>query len=841
MHYRRSQLLGLLFAAVLLPAAACAQQDGGSAEAALREGRYDDAIRIGTAAVRNDPADRVAARALAQALLDVGRYDDAAAAAENLPLIRGHALRARGRLPEAEAAFSEAAAVEGSDRLEAEFNLAELLYLRGDREAAMSRFDRFIDIYNNSERLPAQDLTAVGNAVWYLGARESALFQDAVMAFDEATREDPTYIEPHIRLGELFVEKYNGAEAGQALSDALALNPNHPRALLAMARARSFDGERGRSMELVDQSLDVNPNLVPARLFLARMLMDTEDFEAAEAELEKALEVDPSSLEALSTIAALHYIRDDQARYEEVRARVRQLNPTYAGLLRTVAEIAAQVRRYSDAAELAQGAVELDPESWPAYAVLGLNQFRLGQIDEAKQTLERSFEGDPYNVWIKNNLDLLDTFEEYEIRSVEGLEFMLHRDEADLLFPYLAAAATEAHAELTLRYGDQPRGRVRVELYPRSADFSVRTVGLAGLGALGVSFGDLVALDSPAARESGSYNWLMTLWHEMAHTAALGVSGNRVPRWLTEGMSVLEERRTQPAWRQQVPPEFLIAYDEGELPPVSRLNEGFIRPETPQHLGLAYQMASLVAEWVEETRGFEGLVQMLHGYRDGRSNDDILRSVLRAEPEEVDEQFDAWLRARADPDRAREFMTFFQNGQQLLQAGNLPQAKQALESAAAIFPVAGSGSPNALLAQIHLREGNDEAAMAALTVLSDYDENAYGANLELARLREAAGDLAGAAAALERAVWIFPYEFDPHLKLAELSATLDNDEIAVRERRAVVALRPTDMADARYKLAAALFKAGDTEGARTEVLRALEIAPGFTEAQQLLLQLHDAT
>ena len=134
-----------------------------------------------------------------------------------------------------------------------------------------------------------------------------------------------------------------------------------------------------------------------------------------------------------------------------------------------------------------------------------------------------------------------------------------------------------------------------------------------------------------------------------------------------------------------------------------------------------------------------------------------------------------------------------------------------------------------------------QAAIAALTSLTAYDETAYGANLELARLLEEAGNVQGAVDALERAVWIFPYDMAPHEKLAELSSGLGDHETAVRERRAIVGLAPTDMANARYQLALALFEAGDREAARVEVLQALEIAPGFSEAQDLLLRLHEST
>jgi Tfp pilus assembly protein PilF len=60
---------------------------------------------------------------------------------------------------------------------------------------------------------------------------------------------------------------------------------------------------------------------------------------------------------------------------------------------------------------------------------------------------------------------------------------------------------------------------------------------------------------------------------------------------------------------------------------------------------------------------------------------------------------------------------------------------------------------------------------------------------------------------------------------------------SVRERQAVVALKPVDMAEALYQLALAHFSGGDRTSARREVLRALEAAPNFIEAQELLLRI----
>jgi hypothetical protein len=76
-----------------------------------------------------------------------------------------------------------------------------------------------------------------------------------------------------------------------------------------------------------------------------------------------------------------------------------------------------------------------------------------------------------------------------------------------------------------------------------------------------------------------------------------------------------------------------------------------------------------------------------------------------------------------------------------------------------------------------------------------------------------------------------------HERLAALDASLGNRAGEVRERRAVLALAPVDVAGARYQLARALFDAGQRDEAKREVLRSLERAPSFAPAQELLLQL----
>lgn len=88
-------------------------------------------------------------------------------------------------------------------------------------------------------------------------------------------------------------------------------------------------------------------------------------------------------------------------------------------------------------------------------------------------------------------------------------------------------------------------------------------------------------------------------------------------------------------------------------------------------------------------------------------------------------------------------------------------------------------------------------------------------------------------------MYIFPYEVEHHRRLAEAYARTGDLEAVVRERQAVVALEPVDRAEALYQLAVALRDAGKRTEARTQVIRALEAAPAFARAQELLLELSE--
>jgi tetratricopeptide (TPR) repeat protein len=73
--------------------------------------------------------------------------------------------------------------------------------------------------------------------------------------------------------------------------------------------------------------------------------------------------------------------------------------------------------------------------------------------------------------------------------------------------------------------------------------------------------------------------------------------------------------------------------------------------------------------------------------------------------------------------------------------------------------------------------------------------------------------------------------------MASLYKQVGDKAKVVRERRALVGLNPVDRAGAWYRLAIAQDEAGETRGAISSLLRALEDAPNYQLAQDLLLKL----
>ncbi len=669
--------------------------------------------------------------------------------------------------------------------------------------------------------------------------------------------------------GLLFLDKYNYPEAVKSFQQALAADPEWAPAHAGLARTLAEDDPPAASAAAT-RALEIDPHLADAELLLAQLDLDNTRWDAARERIARVLSFNPSQLDARALAAAVTYVRGTREAFDAEAKQALAINPTFGEIYRVAAELLARNYRFDEAVSLAREAVTLDPENARAHAELGMHLMRTGDESQARQSLERAFKIDPYDKVTFNLLALLDTLDKFvEIR--EG-DIILKLDpvEAPVMREYAMPLAQEALKTLSAKYKFTPKGPILVEIFPKHDDFAVRTLGLPGMiGALGACFGRVVSLDSPRVegRAPGSFSWQATLWHEMTHVITLQMSNQRIPRWLTEGISEYEETQARPDWGREMEIPFALALERGKALKLADLNSGFTRPDT---IALAYYEASLLVDHIVRTYGEAKLQALVKSYGEGLEGNDAIEKRVGVTLPELQASFDKALDSRFGSIRAAlraipgtpdtggrggrppamditglraaagahpgNYEAQLAYGQALAAAGDRA-AFEPLEKAAALVPGAtGEESPHAVMAHLAEQLGDTARAIAEYRALLAQDHTAIEGARRLAALADKTAAQPILMQAYERIVAIDPFDPAAHAGLGQLALKNRQPETAIREFKAALAVGPTDKASAHCDLGEAYLLANRAADAKAEALAALEIAPSFDRAQELLLR-----
>ena len=837
--------------------------------AELRKGDYDNAFKLLSARLTSNPNDTVAQEALLRVYNETGRYLEAEATAKRFltktpdtAAVRhelGEALAVQGKHTEAIAEFERAAAdAEKSNasqvKLRSDLRRAEVLDLIGQEDRAKAIYETFVKYYTDNDPKSASELTLIARALVHLER-----YQDANDMYRSAIEADSNYLDAQLGAAELFTEKYQYGDAATFLDDAIKINGNSARAYLDVALNKRNEGGDDMTAAL-GRALTINPNFVEALALKAALALEMGQFDTAATEIDKALKVNPRSLEAHSMRAAMLYLQDKD--FEPEVAATLAINPRYGGVHNTLSRYATITRRTEQAAAFARRATELAPRLWDAHLNLGMALLRLGQMQPGREAIEKAFKGDPFNLWAKNTLDLLDSMADFRETRRGAFVIKASAQESDVLSPYAANLLEEAAAKLTSKYKFTPKGPIVVEIFQNHEDFAVRTLGMPGLSALGVCFGLVIAQDSPSAREAGEYNWGSTLWHEYTHVITLQMTDYRVPRWLSEGLSVYEERRARPGWGDDWNPLFVRSFIDGRWFKIADLDAGFQRPRSPQDLPIAYFEASQICEFIAERFGFDAILQMLSMYREKAKTPDVLRQVLKLSESDFDREFFAYVEKKARPlhqalstqNNVAASMTKEEVLKQLATQDTLALRIRAAELLAAdgdtagavahytraieLFPyAAGQGNPYDAVAKLLEQKGDAAQAATILEGLVKTDENNIEALKTIARIRASLGERQKALDALRASFFISPFDYKLHTQAGDFSVDLKDYAQALTEFQVALALQPPNIAEANFNIAAAYHALGRQPEAKRSVLRALEAAPRYEKAQELLLKI----
>jgi tetratricopeptide (TPR) repeat protein len=684
--------------------------------------------------------------------------------------------------------------------------------------------------YQRLTRAPDPALQAEG--FWGQGDFRAA--NDAFRAAVKLRDKDPA---PRVRWGRMYLEHWQPSEAHDLFEEAVKIKEDYAPALLGLAlvAGEQFEGEAIKNAE---SALKADPKLYQADELIARVhLEDGNPTKAAEA-AHKALEIYPEALDAMSVLGTIDLLDDKPSSSWMTRAL--EINPRYGNAYAIAGHFFIINRRYEEGIVQYRKALDLDPGLHSARSDMGVNLMRLGLEDEARKQLEQAYNAGYQNPETVNSLRLLDSYKNYETFRTPTTILRLHKKEAALLRPYFQEEFDRALATYEKKYKYKLTRPVQIEAYPDHEDFAVRTLGMPGLGALGVTFGYVVAMDSPSARKPGQWHWASTMWHELSHVYALEMTNHRVPRWFTEGLAVYEETAASPDWGDRLDPGAINAIKGKKLLPIAELDRGFMHPTYGEQVIVSYFQGGKICNFIDQKWGYDKLIAMLHDFGNKMTTPEVIEKEFQMKPEEFDKQFLAWL----EPQTQKTVDSYDEWRKRVRTLSGFVREKKwddAIKEGEAIRDMyteyVETGSVYEFLSQAWLAKGDKAKASAELERYSKIGGRDPQSLKQLSELLMEQGRKKEAAAVLERLNLIYLEDEEAHSRLGALSLDLGNPQAAVREYQAVLNLKPLDPAAAHLGLAVAYKTENRLSDAREEVISALESAPGYKPAQKLLLEL----
>lgn len=776
-------------------------------------------------------------------------------------LIHLDALQALGQLREAldESAAMLAAYPNDLRLLIRRHDLARALGLKAEAQSALQQINTAARAHPAAER-NAEDWTVLGRAALAAGADAQKVISQY---FQVAQKKDAKAESPWLAEGRLALEKNDAGRAAAAFRAGLK-NHGETAALRHGLATALMNSDRAAAAENIARALEINPAHEGALLLRAELHIGAEKFLDAEADIQRVLDFNEGSPLAWALRAAIAAITTADAEKVEA-ARVAGLKrwPRNPEVDHHLGRVVSRAYRFAESAARQRQALAFDPDYLPAKLQLCNDLLRLGEEEEAFQLAAAIRAADGYNVQAHNLGTLEKQIAHYSEERTPHFTVKMPAREQPIYGGRAVELLEEAHAHLCRRYQlDLPRATL-VEFFPSQQDFAIRTFGnLGGQGILGACFGSVVTMNSPGSLGHGRNNWESTLWHEFCHVVTLTATKNRMPRWLSEGISVYEESRRDPAWGMKMTADYRQMILDGEATPVSQLSQAFLNAKSGDHLMFAYYQAGEVVAWLVEKHGHDALLAIMRDLAEGaRVNDAISRHAAPIEQFEI--AFAERLQALAgqfgrdadwsepapedlNPADPESFAGFIKKNPRNLSAlrrllslqmqhQDWDAALRTADKLTALLPDdTGEGGAWQAKARIHREKKQAAEETAALRHLAERNSGALTVFLRLIELETEAQNWPLVIEHARRALALNPFLRTPNEALAQAAAATGDNAQALAATRRLLRLDPPNPAQLHHRLAVLLLP-DDPAAARRHLLDALALAPRFRAAHELLL------
>ncbi|MEM6279993.1 MAG: hypothetical protein AAF733_10975, partial [Verrucomicrobiota bacterium] len=722
--------------------------------------------------------------------------------------------------------------------------------------------------------VPVKERTAMvyvylGQAALVLGADPGTVlekFYNMAKTFEAKGQIVPEgLVEAYLAAGDLALGKDDYERAGKEFQGAYKLAPTHPEVLFGLARS-FMPSDRQQAGKFLEKVIEEAPFHFGALLMLTESAIKYERYDQAKESLDKIESVNARHPLAAAFRAVLVELEwNDHVGFELEREKALSVWAGNPKIDHLIGRVLSDKYRYAEGAESQERALEMDPNFLPAKLQLALDYLRLGRVEAAWPLAEEVGAQDEYNVLAYNLAILKKEIESFA--SIQSDDFIIRMppNEAEIYGDRVLELLTEAKEVLGKKYGIEIEEKTLIEFYPKQQDFAIRTFGsLGGQGLLGVCFGSVVTMNSPGSTTAGKNNWEATLWHEYCHVVTLTATNNKMPRWLSEGISVYEELQHQPNWGQRMTPRYRrMILEEEALTPISEMSQAFFNAENGEEILFAYYQSMLVVDYLVENFGLDALRSILTDLSEGvLINEAIARHTLPMEqleeafalstltlaqgygsevdwrvPEEEEVNplstlaIAAYLKGNPANFWARQTLTG-----RLLEEENWKAAIDSAEELIALLPdYTGMGNGYSMKALAQRESGDGDGEIATLERLAERSAEAISAYNRLLEVDFATERWTDVIANASRVKAINPFSDRVHYCRGCAHAARNEVGAAVTSFEKALLLDPANPSEIRFRLAG-LLKDDEEKTAKRHLLDALADSPRFQEAHELLLE-----
>ena len=295
--------------------------------------------------------------------------------------------------------------------------LAAILHAQGNSAAAIKSMQRAINLNGNN----AQFYANLGEM-----ERQRGKLPQALVALRRAVALDPKSAQALNNLGIVHYDRREFAEAVKCYEQAIAVNTSYAEAHNNLGNALRALGRFDEALDHYQRALLIRENYPGAYNNMASILRDRDQVAEAEFAYRKAITLSPRYFEAYGNLATLlvQHERADEAL--RVLGDALRIEPKHAPILIHVARTQLHVGNHAQAEQACRLALEQDPNSAEAHAMLGEMLHEADRFNEALTSFETALTLKPefgearnhYGICLKS-VGRLDDAREQLIKSLE--------------------------------------------------------------------------------------------------------------------------------------------------------------------------------------------------------------------------------------------------------------------------------------------------------------------------------------------------------------------------------------------------------------------------------------